>query len=88
MAGGRPEYLPVLIAAVEACFDPTTNFEQLQAASGGAFPVIVVNGPIAKQIRLNSGFGCLGPDPQRPAGAGIGRALRCCSRTWAARCRA
>ena len=76
MAGGRPEYLPVLIAAVEACFDPTTNFEQLQAASGGAFPVIVVNGPIAKQIRLNSGFGCLGPDPQRPAGAGIGRALR------------
>ena len=29
-----------------------------------------------KQIRLNSGFGCLGPDPQRPAGASIGRALR------------
>ncbi len=76
MAGGRPEYLPVLLAAVEACFDPTTNFEQLQAASGGAFPVIIVNGPIAKQIRLNSGFGCLGPDPQRPAGASIGRALR------------
>jgi hypothetical protein len=76
MAGGRPEYLPVLVAAVEACFDPTTNFEQLQAASGGAFPVIIVNGPIAKQIRLNSGFGCLGPDPQRPAGASIGRALR------------
>ena len=76
MAGGRPEYLPVLVAAVEACFDPTTNFEQLQAASGGAFPVIIVNGPIAQQIRLNSGFGCLGPDPQRPAGASIGRALR------------
>lgn len=76
MAGGRPEYLPVLVAAVEACFDPTTNFDQLQAASGGAFPVIIVNGPIAKQIRLNSGFGCLGPDPQRPAGASIGRALR------------
>lgn len=76
MAGGRPEYLPVLVAAVEACFDPTTNFEQLQAASGGAFPVIIVNGPIARQIRLNSGFGCLGPDPQHPAGASIGRALR------------
>ena len=76
MAGGRPEYLPVLIAAVEAFLHPETNAEQLQAASGSAYPVVIVNGPIAKQIRLNSGFGCLGPDPQRPAGASIGRALR------------
>jgi len=76
MAGGRPEYLPVLIAAVDACFEADTNFEQLQATSGAPFPVVIVNGPIAKQIRLNSGFGCLGPDPQRPAGASIGRALR------------
>ena len=76
MAGGRPEYLPVLIAAVEAFLNPQTKAEQLQAASGSAYPVVIVNGPIAKQIRLNSGFGCLGPDPQRPAGASIGRALR------------
>ncbi len=76
MVGGRPEYLPVLIAAVEACLDPATFFDQLQATSGGPFPVVIVNGPIAKEIRVNSGFGCLGPDPQRPAGASIGRALR------------
>jgi hypothetical protein len=76
MAGGRPEYLPVLVAAVEACLDPENVFDQLQATSGGPFPVVIVNGPIAKDIRLNSGFGCLGPDPQRPAGASIGRALR------------
>ena len=76
MAGGRPEYLPVLIAAVEAFLDAESNSEQLQATSGGPFPVVIVNGPIAKEIRLNSGFGCLGPDPQRPAGASIGRALR------------
>ena len=76
MAGGRPEYLPVLVAAVDAFLDPASNSEQLQAASGSAFPVVIVNGPIGKQIRLNSGFGCLGPDPQRPAGASIGRALR------------
>jgi len=76
MAGGRPEYLPVLIAAVEAFLDPLSDSEHMQADSAGAFPVIIVNGPIAKQIRLNSGFGCLGPDPQRPAGASIGRALR------------
>ena len=76
MAGGRPEYLPVLVAAVEAVLEPDSNFDQLQATSGAPFPVVIVNGPIAKQIRLNSGFGCLGPDPQQPAGASIGRALR------------
>jgi hypothetical protein len=76
MAGGRPEYLPVLIAAVEAFLDPLSDSEHMQADSAGAFPVIIVNGPIARQIRLNTSFGCLGPDPQRPAGASIGRALR------------
>jgi hypothetical protein len=76
MAGGRPEYLPVLVAAVDAFLDPASGSEQLQAASGSAFPVVIVNGTIGAQIRLNSGFGCLGPDPQRPAGASIGRALR------------
>jgi hypothetical protein len=76
MAGGRPEYLPVLLAAVEAFLDEESGSAQLQAASGSAFPVIIVNGPIGAQIRLNAGFGCLGPDPQRPAGASIGRALR------------
>jgi hypothetical protein len=76
MAGGRPEYLPVLVAVVEAFLDPESGSETLQAASGSAFPVVIVNGPIGARIRLNAGFGCLGPDPQRPAGASIGRALR------------
>jgi hypothetical protein len=76
MTGGRPEYLPVLIAAVEALLDPRAKSEQMQATSAATFPLIIVNGPAAKQIRLNSGFGCLGPDPQHPAGASIGRALR------------
>ena len=76
MTGGRPEYLPVLIAAVDAFLDPALRSELAQATSGAPFPVVVVNGPIAKQIKLNSGFGCLGPDPQFPAGASIGRALR------------
>jgi hypothetical protein len=76
MAGGRPEYLPVLIAATEAILDPGMEHDKFQATSGSTFPVVIVNGPMAQQIRLNSGFGLLGPDPQHPAGAGIGRALR------------
>jgi len=39
-------------------------------------PAIIVNGPIAKQIRLSSGYGMMGPDPQHPAASIIGRSLR------------
>jgi hypothetical protein len=76
MAGGRPEYLPVLLGAVQAVLDPVMEHEGWQATSSSTFPVVVVNGPIAAQIRVNSGFGLLGPDPAHPAGASIGRALR------------
>jgi len=76
MAGGRPEYLPVLITAIEAILDPVLRHQAWQATSCSLYPAVVVNGPVAKQIRLNSGFGLLGPDPQHPAGATIGRAIR------------
>jgi len=76
MAGGRPEYLPVLIAAIEAILDPELFHDKWQTTSASTFPVVIVNGPIAGDIRLNSGFGLLGPDPQHPAGASIGRAIR------------
>ncbi len=76
MAGGRPEYLPVLIAATHCVLDPMLEHDKFQATSDSTFPVVIVNGPIAADIRLNSGFGLLGPDPQHPAGASIGRALR------------
>ena len=75
-AGGRPEYLPVLLAAMQAILDPAIEHDKWQATSGSTYPVVIVNGPIAKQIRLNSGFGLLGPDPRHPAGASIGRAIR------------
>ena len=76
MAGGRPEYLPVLIAALEALLAPAMEHGTAQANSGSPFPVVIVNGPAARQIRLSSGFGLLGPDPRHPAGACIGRAMR------------
>ena len=76
MAGGRPEYLPVLLAAVEAMIDPGLAHHSWQATSSSVFPAVIVTGPAAGQIRLNSGFGLLGPDPAHPAGGAIGRALR------------
>ena len=74
MAGGRPEYLPLLAAAVEAMMG--LNPQTFNPTTCSVMPAFVVNGPIAKQVRLNSGYGCLGPDPLHPAGASIGRALR------------
>jgi hypothetical protein len=76
MAGGRPEYLPVLEAAVRAVFDPELDHGGWQATSSSTFPAVVVNGKVAREIRVNSGFGLVGPDPKNPAGASIGRALR------------
>jgi len=76
MTGGRPEHLPVLIATMKAFLNPQLRAVTLQTTTCSVYPVVIVNGPIGQQIRLNSGYGCLGPDPAHPAGACIGRALR------------
>jgi hypothetical protein len=76
MTGGRPEYMPVLIAAMEAILEPAGRHRWWNATTGDTYPVVIVNGPIAKQIRLNAGYGCLGPDPAHRAGGIIGRAIR------------
>ncbi|MBI3040610.1 MAG: hypothetical protein HYY80_03020 [Chloroflexi bacterium] len=76
MAGGRPEYMPVLIAALEAIGKPQFRHELMNSTTCAVYPAVMINGPIAKQIRLGSGYGCLGPDPLHPAGASIGRAIR------------
>jgi hypothetical protein len=76
MVGGRPEYMPVLIAGIQAMVQPKFLLQQVNASTCPMVPALVVNGPIAKQIRLSSGYGCMGPDPNRPAAAAIGRAQR------------
>jgi hypothetical protein len=77
MAGGRPEYLSVLIASIEAILEPLPIAHDFwQATSSSVYPALVVNGPIGGQIRLNSGFGLIGPSPRYPAGGIIGRAIR------------
>lgn len=76
MAGGRPEYLPLLIAATEAITHPNNWHQAWNTTEGACAPLVIVNGPMAKQIRLNRGYGLLGPSPHFPAGASIGRAIR------------
>jgi len=74
MAGCRPEYMPLLIAAVEAVADRRFNLQGIQATTNSATPWIVVNGPIAGRLRVNSKLNCLGQGSW--ANATLGRALR------------
>ncbi len=76
MTGGRPEYMPVLLAAIKAFTAPLMRAGRTQTTTCAVYPVVIVNGPVGKQIRLNAGYSCLGPDPAHPAGASIGRAIR------------
>jgi hypothetical protein len=74
MAGCRPEYLPVVLAAAECACDPDFNLHGLATSTHFAAPLIVVNGPVRQRIGLNASFGVFGPGYR--ANATIGRALR------------
>jgi hypothetical protein len=74
MAGCRPDYLPVLIAAAQGACDPEFNLHGVATSTHFSAPLIIVNGPIRERIGLNSGFGVFGPGWR--ANATIGRAFR------------
>jgi hypothetical protein len=74
LAGCRPEYFPVVLAAVEAALEPDFNLNGQAVTTQAAGQVIVVNGPIRDELGLNSEIGALGPGA-RP-NLTIGRALR------------
>ena len=74
MAGCKPEYLPVLIAAVEAVTDRAFNLQGIQATTNPATPWIIVNGPVAVTLGINGGMNCMGQGTR--ANSTIGRALR------------
>jgi len=76
MAGCLPEHLPVLIAAVEAIAAPRFNLTTVAVSTGPHTPFLIVNGPIARKLNINSGCGALGPGRQSAANIVIGRALR------------
>ena len=74
LAGCRPEYLPVVIAAVEAACTDEFNIHGLLATTWFAGPIIVVNGEVRRRLRMNSGVNVFGQGNR--ANATIGRALQ------------
>ena len=74
MAGCRPEYFPVVVAAVKAALDQDFNLGGNTATTGGPAQVVIVNGPIVDELGINGDAACFGPGSR--ANAAIGRALR------------
>ncbi len=74
MAGCKPEYLPVVLAALEAACTDQFNIHGVLATTMPVGPVIVVNGPIRRAIGMNSGMNVFGQGNR--ANLTIGRALQ------------
>jgi hypothetical protein len=74
MAGCRPAYMPVVLAAVEALADPEFNLKAVQVTTNPVAPLLIVNGPARAALGFNAGYGCFGPGCR--ANATVGRALR------------
>ena len=74
MAGCRPEYLPIVAAAIDALAEPEFNLIGIATTTGSASTLVIVNGPVARRIGMNAGANALGPGNR--ANATIGRAVR------------
>ena len=74
MAGCKPEYLPVVLAAVEAACLDAFCLHGLLATTYFSGPVVLVNGPVRRAVGMNSGVNVFGQGNR--ANAGIGRALQ------------
>ncbi len=73
MAGCRPDYMPVLVAAVEAIADPLFRIEDAGSTPGWE-PLVVVSGSIVDRLGFNSEVGNMRVG--RRANTSIGRFLR------------
>ena len=74
MAGCLPEYLPVVLAATQAMLDPVFNLVGPSSSMGGAAILVIVNGPMARDLNINARNNLFGPGNR--ANATIGRAIR------------
>jgi hypothetical protein len=74
MAGCKPEYMPVVIAAVEGIADARWSYHGPGTSTGGAAVLLIVNGPIARELDVNAGDNLFGPGWR--SNLTIGRALR------------
>ncbi len=74
MAGCLPEYMPIVLTALEAMLEPKFNLYGIQATTHPCTPLIIINGPIRQKLGINSEYNVFGQGTR--ANATIGRAIR------------
>ena len=74
MAGCLPEYFPVVLAATEAMLDTAFNLIGPSSSLGGAGILVIVNGPIVRELDINCRNNLFGPGNR--ANSTIGRSTR------------
>ncbi|MBL6953393.1 MAG: hypothetical protein ISR50_12210 [Alphaproteobacteria bacterium] len=74
MAGCEDAHMPFVLAAAEALLEPAFNLRGVQTTDENVTPLLMLSGPAAKTMHMNSRFGALGPGWR--ANAAIGRAVR------------
>jgi len=74
MAGCKPEYVPVVLAAVEAMLEEKFNLNGVQCTTNACAPLVIVSGPIVKRLGFHYREGVFGGGSR--ANATIGRAVR------------
>jgi hypothetical protein len=74
MAGCRPEYMPVVLAAIEGIGDPRWSYHGPGTSTAGAAVLLIVNGPVARELDVNAGDNLFGPGWR--SNLTIGRAVR------------
>jgi hypothetical protein len=75
MAGCKPEYVPVVIAALEAMMDERFELVRVLSTTGGPAPLAIISGPVVKRLNFNYGTGAFTGAGYR-ANSTIGRAIR------------
>ncbi len=80
MAGAKPEHMPVIIASVKALSQMGSHGgTSLLMSTSPQAPLLVVNGPIAKELGINA-RSALGPGRDNQVNITIGRAFSLCLR--------
>lgn len=74
MAGAKPAYLPLIITAVQALIDWAFDLYGVQCTGGLTAPLLIVSGPIVKDLNINFSYSTIGPGWR--ANSTIGRATR------------
>lgn len=74
MAGCSPEHMPVITTALEAMLAEQFNLYGIQTTTHVVAPLIIVNGPLASELKIASGYNCFGQGHR--SNAVIGRAIR------------